>query len=82
MQAFFGVTAPTVHQMVLQLERHRLIRRTPRAARSPRLAPTPRAPLTRPAEATRNELQASRTSSFEVEAIYVGNLAQTKPGVT
>ena len=34
MQAFFGVTAPTVHQMVLQLERHRLIRRTPRAARS------------------------------------------------
>jgi Mn-dependent DtxR family transcriptional regulator len=34
MQAFFGVTAPTVHQMVLQLERHGLIRRTPRAARS------------------------------------------------
>jgi hypothetical protein len=34
LQAFFGVTAPTVHQMVLQLERHRLIRRTPRAARS------------------------------------------------
>jgi Mn-dependent DtxR family transcriptional regulator len=34
MQAFFGVTAPSVHQMVLQLERHRLIRRIPRAARS------------------------------------------------
>ena len=34
MQAFFGVTAPTVHQMVLQLERHRLIQRIPRAARS------------------------------------------------
>lgn len=34
MQAFFGVTAPSVHQMVLQLERHGLIRRTPRAARS------------------------------------------------
>jgi DNA-binding MarR family transcriptional regulator len=34
MQAFFRVTAPTVHQMILQLERRRLIRRTPRAARS------------------------------------------------
>jgi hypothetical protein len=34
MQAFFGVTAPSVHQMVLQLERLCLIRRTPRAARS------------------------------------------------
>ena len=34
MQAFFRVTAPSVHQMVLQLERLRLIRRTPRAARS------------------------------------------------
>jgi Mn-dependent DtxR family transcriptional regulator len=34
MQAFFAVTAPSVHQMVLQLERHGLIRRTPRAARS------------------------------------------------
>jgi Mn-dependent DtxR family transcriptional regulator len=34
MQAFFRVTAPSVHQMVLQLERLGLIRRTPRAARS------------------------------------------------
>jgi repressor LexA len=34
MQAFFGVTAPSVHQMVLQLEYRGLIRRTPRAARS------------------------------------------------
>jgi Mn-dependent DtxR family transcriptional regulator len=34
MQAFFRVTAPSVHSMVLQLERVRLIRRTPRAARS------------------------------------------------
>lgn len=34
MQAFFRVTAPSVHQMVLQLERLRLIRRIPRAARS------------------------------------------------
>ncbi len=34
MQAFFRVTPPSVHQMVLQLERLGLIRRTPRAARS------------------------------------------------
>jgi Mn-dependent DtxR family transcriptional regulator len=34
MQAFFRVTAPSVHQMVLQLEKLGLIRRTPRAARS------------------------------------------------
>jgi repressor LexA len=34
MQAFFRVTAPSVHNMVLQLERFRFIRRTPRAARS------------------------------------------------
>jgi len=34
MQAFFRVTAPSVHQMVLQLERLGLIRRTPGAARS------------------------------------------------
>jgi Mn-dependent DtxR family transcriptional regulator len=34
MQAFFRVTPPSVHQMVLQLERLRLIQRTPRAPRS------------------------------------------------
>jgi Mn-dependent DtxR family transcriptional regulator len=34
MQDFFRVTAPSVHQMVMHLERLRLIRRTPRAARS------------------------------------------------
>jgi len=34
MQAFFRVTPPSVHQMVLQLERLGLIRRTPRVARS------------------------------------------------
>ena len=34
MQAFFRVTAPSVHNMVLHLERLGLIRRTPRAARS------------------------------------------------
>jgi Mn-dependent DtxR family transcriptional regulator len=50
MQAFFRVTPPSVHQMVLELERRQLIRRTPRTARSiellvpveslPRLDPT------------------------------------------
>jgi Mn-dependent DtxR family transcriptional regulator len=34
MQAFFRVTPPSVHQMVLELERRQLIRRTPRVARS------------------------------------------------
>jgi Mn-dependent DtxR family transcriptional regulator len=34
MQAFFRVTPPTVHQMVLGLERGHFIRRTPRVARS------------------------------------------------
>lgn len=50
MQRFFGVTAPSVHQMVLTLERTGLIRRQPSLARSielliepdslPRLQPT------------------------------------------
>ena len=34
MQRFFAVTAPTVHQMVLSLERRGLLRRTPGQARS------------------------------------------------
>lgn len=34
MQRFFRVTPPTVHQMVLALERAGLIQRTPGAARS------------------------------------------------
>jgi DNA-binding MarR family transcriptional regulator len=33
-QAFFGVSPPTVHQMIIELERRGLIRRTPRQARS------------------------------------------------
>ena len=41
MQAFFRVTPPSVHQMVLQLERLGLIRRTPRAARSIELLVAP-----------------------------------------
>jgi repressor LexA len=34
MQAFFRVSPPSIHQMVLQLERLGFVRRTPRAARS------------------------------------------------
>jgi len=34
MQEFFRVTPPSVHQMVLELERRGLIRRLPRQARS------------------------------------------------
>jgi Mn-dependent DtxR family transcriptional regulator len=41
MQAFFQVTPPSVHQMVVQLERLGLIRRTPRAARSIELLVSP-----------------------------------------
>jgi DNA-binding MarR family transcriptional regulator len=33
-QRYFGLTPPTVHQMILTLERPRLIRRTPGAPRS------------------------------------------------
>lgn len=34
MQVYFQVTPPSVHQMVVQLEKRGLIRRQPRAARS------------------------------------------------
>jgi DNA-binding MarR family transcriptional regulator len=37
MQAYFGVTPPTVHQMVLSLEKNGLIARTAGQARSIRL---------------------------------------------
>jgi DNA-binding MarR family transcriptional regulator len=37
MQGYFGVTPPTVHQMVLSLERNGLIERTAGQARSIRL---------------------------------------------
>jgi DNA-binding MarR family transcriptional regulator len=33
-QRYFSVTAPTVHQMILQLERKGLIKRFPKTARS------------------------------------------------
>lgn len=34
MQAYFGVTPPTVHQMVMQLDKRGLIRRRPGQSRS------------------------------------------------
>jgi repressor LexA len=37
MQAYFKVSPPSVHQMVLTLERNRLIEHTPGEARSIRL---------------------------------------------
>lgn len=49
MQEFFRVTPPSVHQMILQLERLGLIRRTPRAPRSIELLVEPTAlPLLEP----------------------------------
>jgi DNA-binding MarR family transcriptional regulator len=40
-QHFFGVTPPTIHQMVLTLERAGFIQRTPGAARSIKLIVPP-----------------------------------------
>ena len=37
MQVYFGVTPPTVHQMILSLEKNGLITRTPGQARSIRI---------------------------------------------
>jgi DNA-binding MarR family transcriptional regulator len=37
MKRFFGVTAPSVHQMVLTLERRSLVARTPGQPRSIRI---------------------------------------------
>ena len=50
MQRFFQVTPPTVHQMVLTLERRGLIRRVPGQARSITLIVSPESlpPLRRP----------------------------------
>lgn len=49
LQAFFRVSPPSIHQMVLQLERLGLIRRTPRTARSIELLVPPSSlPLLQP----------------------------------
>ena len=47
LQQYFGVTPPSVHNMIVALERHGLIRRTPRQARSIEVlvAPTDVPPL-------------------------------------
>lgn len=41
MERFFGVTPPSVHRMIVELERRGLIRRVPREARSIELALPP-----------------------------------------
>lgn len=41
MQRYFGVSPPSVHRMVLELEKRGFIRRTPGAARSIELLVTP-----------------------------------------
>jgi DNA-binding MarR family transcriptional regulator len=51
LQRYFRVTPPSVHQMVLTLERARLIRRQPGVARSIQLLVSPEAlPILRSAE--------------------------------
>jgi len=44
MQRHFKVTAPTVHQMVLTLERNGLVKRQPGVARSIQILVPPEAP--------------------------------------
>jgi DNA-binding MarR family transcriptional regulator len=57
-QRFFGVTAPTVHQMVLTLERAGLIRRQPGLARSIELLVEPdRLPRLQPIETVKSSVQ-------------------------
>lgn len=43
MQGYFGVTPPSVHQMILQLEKRGLIRRRPGQARSIEILVAPEA---------------------------------------
>jgi repressor LexA len=62
LQAFFRVTPPSVHQMVLQLERLGVIRRTPGLARSIELLVDPASlPLLEPRPPTSSS-KAERTS--------------------
>lgn len=48
MQRFFGVTPPSVHRMVVELEKRGLIRRVPRQPRSIELAISEGIPALRP----------------------------------
>jgi DNA-binding MarR family transcriptional regulator len=58
MQRFFGVTAPSVHQMVLTLERAGLIRRQPGFARSIELLVEPESlPRLQPSEPIKSSVQ-------------------------
>ena len=59
LRRFFGVTAPSVHRMVLALDTHGVIRRTPGQARSIKLLIAPEAlPLLQPpAESIRTSVQ-------------------------
>ena len=58
MQRYFGVTAPSVHQMVLALERAGLIRRQPGLARSIELLVEPdRLPTLQPVEPVKSSVQ-------------------------
>jgi len=57
MQRFFGVTAPSVHQMVLTLERAGLIRRQPGLTRSIELLVEPdRIPSLQPIETVKSSV--------------------------
>jgi DNA-binding MarR family transcriptional regulator len=58
MQRHFGVTPPSVHQMVLTLERMGLIRRQPGVARSIEVLVEPeRLPLLRPPQLVKSSVQ-------------------------
>lgn len=58
MQRFFGVTAPSVHQMVNTLERARLIRRQPGLARSIELLVEPDSlPRLQPSQPVKSSVQ-------------------------
>ena len=61
MQAFFRVTPPSVHRMVVELERKGLIRRQPRKARSIELlVPSENIPVLRQTEVESVKTPASR----------------------
>lgn len=58
MQRHFEVTAPSVHQMVITLERSGLIRRTPGAARSIQLLVPPETlPILRASQPVKSSVQ-------------------------
>ena len=58
LQRFFRVTPPSVHQMILTLERHGFIRRTPGVARSIQLLiPAEHLPVLRPVQPVKSSVQ-------------------------